>query len=352
MANGSPEITLVAAETVEVDGNSYETGQQFICNRQNSVGLILEGRAKIASKQDRPHTDLLKDLSHQMFDAEALGKVWLDPGAIQSFEEKILANGTMRHAYNGKHLNWLHGRRELEAFLWTASDLDPAKLQMLANEFGACLRTKMSRSQVVNLNSLLSDQEKRDEGLVEAETKRHRRIRYLDQGGYLEAPRSARFEYRVVGREWVDYQVALQALEAAPKVAAHEALRDGRILAVKTEGGRSSLIAPSYWNKSTKLHAKSQMLSFLSTYDLPAIWLPSGGQVRGERRIQLVKKIAKALEDEYLRQAPNHVRGQKKAIIKDFAKKFGVPQSVVLAAWDLATLPNWKGQGRPKGMPE
>jgi hypothetical protein len=344
----SAPARLRAVTPCSVDGFEYGPGDTFSAEATVAVELLIDGLAELEPKQDAPPTSIVRSITERAANTEDLGVVWRDPKSVEHFEKNVLASGTRRNTFAGKTFNWIEGLRALRTYTEDTLRIDRTNLKNIHNQLMRCLTARIARSHghLISHASPLSAADARARGLLLDERPPHsiktRRIR----DSSVNEDRS--YAYYQVGPEWVDYADALARLSDLPNALIREALRDGRILAVRTEHGRSALVPPWQWNESTRFPASLSSWIFLSSHDLPPEWQPRMRQLRGPERDRKVDDIRKDIEKLYRDGAERGDKPKKDDLIRDLAEKHKAPQQTVKDAWKLAEIPEWKLAGRRK----
>ncbi len=330
-------IRMIALSDLSVDNEQLPAGDAFNSEPHEALEHIISGRAELAENQVNPPFMILQKLDWQLEYLDQIGPEWREASRLQKFQDKAIANGARRTMVDGKQLNWIAGISRLRHVFETSFEIGETSVGAIQKQLWACWHQKVSHYNGHIASTKLSDAQMIEDGSV---CLRRRQISFLSdspKGGY---------ECFHVGRVWAQYYVQLRKLKEKLEMALIECLQTGRILSVEEKSFGATLILPAHWVDNPLREPKDGKLAFVYSGDLPAAWVGAQKILKGQARIDAIKKATAWLEMEYARLCPLNIRMTSDEFSKRVATLFHLTGRACDEAWNNARIPDWGQKGR------
>jgi hypothetical protein len=330
-------IALKALVDLCSENEELKIGSTFSCEPEDALEYIISGRVELAERQLSPPIVILQKLDWQLEYLDQIGPEWQEASRLQKFQDKAIANGARRAMVDGKQLNWISGISRLRQVFDASFEIGETSVGAIQKQLWACWHQKASHYNGHIASTKLSDAQMIEDGSV---CLRRRQINFLSDG-----PQSG-YECFPVGRVWAQYYVQLRKLKEKLEMALIECLQTGRILSVEEKSFGATLILPAHWVDNPLREPKDGKLAFVYSGDLPAAWVGAQKILKGQARIDAIKKATAWLEMEYARLCPLNIRMTSDEFSKRVATLFHLTGRACDEAWNNARIPDWGQKGR------
>lgn len=334
-----PKINLKALSSVISELETLESGETFWCCPEEALTHIEEGRVELAEIQAYPPFHILQKLEWKLEYLDQIGLDWRDSTRLQKFQDGAIPGGIRRTMVKGKQLNWIEGISNLRKDFEMSFEIGVTPLGPMLKQIEACWFHKKAHFYEQTVLTKLNDEEMIERGLV---CLLHRSKGYMS----LEARSKGRvYDLFQVGRDWVLFYLQMQNVKDKLEQALIKCLRTGRVLAVTEKSLSATLVLPSFWDDNRLINLKDGELMFVFSGDLPNKWSGNQKILKGQARIDAVKKAADWLEEEYAYQRSVNLRMTHREFAELAAVKFRLTGRACDDAWEIAHIPEWRHRG-------